>query len=159
MSDFLVSIAAEIVGTGAVAVLALLFWRYGGQFLGDYRRLRVEACTLLTVHAPLFTNLPLTPTPTDRRRRLTAGDELRRVADRLTNTDCPPRWLARALRLPSPQSVWEAGRAVRALSNALFLPSSPTPTDKLNYERQNRQDCAKARLLLRCRAQRPSDSN
>ncbi|HZR81501.1 MAG TPA: hypothetical protein VFD92_10435 [Candidatus Binatia bacterium] len=153
--DVIGRLSGPVVLAIVFALGALVFYRLGAGFVADYRRLRVDACTLLTTHAPLFTNLEMQPTAEEIALRRAASDELRRIADRLTNADCPPQWLTRLLAVPSPSDFWEAGRTIRGLSNALFLPHNPTVASKDANEQQNRESRDEARRLLRCRPQRP----
>jgi hypothetical protein len=91
--------------------------------------------------------------------RTKAGEELRGIADRLTNEDFPPAWLVKALKLPAPDDLREAGKLIRRLSNNLFAERE----GRREQEKLNTQDRDEARRLLGCpverEARRPRISN
>lgn len=158
VADFLVALTAQLTAAAVLGVAALWLWRLGGQFVGDYRRLCRKACETITTHSPSIANLGYlgTPPPAGVAARERASKELRRIGDRLTNTECPPSWLTRALGLPAPDDVFRAGEIMRGLSNRLDLPAGEvTAGHKDALETANRQQRDEARRLLGCKAQRP----
>ncbi len=158
--DLAVAILGQVAATAIAAAGLLALWRLGGDFVADYRRLCRDACTALTTHAPSIANLSLGDIPAKGVEARDAAEEaLRSIADRLANTECPPAWLTRALGLPLPDDVREAGRIIRSLSVSLTLPPGAQPIDKNANEERNRADRAKARSLLGCPNERRGPSN
>lgn len=149
LGEFASSTASQVAAALVIAGLAYLLWRN----VDSYQQLRREACTALTMHAPLIVNLSLELSEEGRIVRLEASRDLRAIADRLTNADAPPSWVTRVLGLPSPTDVRQAGRVIRRLSNNLFLPHDPQPADLDAHEPLNREDREEARRLLRCRSE------